>query len=134
MAPGRYSATSATRSSNSVGWTFFSASRMPSDSNWNTPTASPRAIISYVFSSRPARDDVQRVLDHVEVAQAEEVHLQEADLLDRLHRVLRHRAVDLRAVLPHAGVRELERDDVGEIAVGDDDRGRVDRRVADDAL
>src|ERR1044072_2358678 len=34
MAPGRYSATSATRSSNSVGPTFFSASRMPSDSNW----------------------------------------------------------------------------------------------------
>jgi hypothetical protein len=24
---------------------------MPSDSNWNTPTASPRAIISYVFAS-----------------------------------------------------------------------------------
>ena len=30
-----------------------------------------------------ALDDVQRVLDHVEVAQAEEVHLEQADLLDR---------------------------------------------------
>ena len=38
-----------------------------------------------------ALDDVERVLDHVEVAQAEEVHLQQADLLDRLHRELRHR-------------------------------------------
>ena len=46
MAPGRYSATSATRSSNSVGLTLRSASRMPSDSNWNTPIESPRAIIS----------------------------------------------------------------------------------------
>ena len=38
----------------------------------------------------PARaaDDLDRVLDHVEVAQAEEVHLQQADLLDRAHRVL----------------------------------------------
>ena len=31
---------------NSVGRTFFSASRMPSDSNWNTPIESPRASIS----------------------------------------------------------------------------------------
>ena len=46
MAPGRYSALSATRSSNSVGLTWRSASRMPSDSNWNTPIESPRAIIS----------------------------------------------------------------------------------------
>ena len=51
IAPGRYSATSATRSSNSVGRTFLSASRMPSDSNWNTPIESPRASIAYVLAS-----------------------------------------------------------------------------------
>ena len=33
-------------SSNSVGFTWRSASRMPVDSNWKTPVASPRAIIS----------------------------------------------------------------------------------------
>ena len=37
-----------------------------------------------------ALDDVDRVLDHVEVAEAEEVHLQQPDLLDRPHRVLGH--------------------------------------------
>ena len=37
-----------------------------------------------------APDDVHGVLDHVEVAQPEEVHLQQADLLDRAHRVLGH--------------------------------------------
>ena len=84
--------------------------------------------------ARRALDDVQRVLDHVEVAQAQEVHLQQADLLDRLHRELRDRAVDLRAVLARAGVGELERHDVRQRAVGDHDRGGVDRRVADDAL
>ena len=84
----------------------------------------------------PARalDDGQRVLDHVEVAQAEEVHLQQPDLLDGLHRVLGDGAEDLRAVLPHAGVGELERDDVRQRAVGDDDGGGVDARVADDPL
>ena len=46
IAPGRYSASSATRSSNSVGLTWRRALCMPSDSNWNTPTESPRAIIS----------------------------------------------------------------------------------------
>ena len=81
-----------------------------------------------------ALDDGQRVLDDVEVAQAQEVHLEQADLLDRLHRVLGDRAVDLRAVLPHAGVGELERDDVGQRAVGDHDGGGVDRGVADDPL
>ena len=83
---------------------------------------------------RRALDDVQRVLDHVEVAQAQEVHLEQADLLDRLHRELRDRAVDLRAVLARAGVGQLQRHDVGQLAVGDHDRGGVDRRVADDAL
>ena len=85
-----------------------------------------------------ALDDVQGVLDHVEVAQPEEVHLQQADLLDRLHRVLRHRAVDALAVGvgPRRARRlgELQRHDVGQRAVGDHDRRGMDRGVADDAL
>ncbi len=81
-----------------------------------------------------ALDDVERVLDHVEVAQAEEVHLQQADLLDRLHRELRHRAVGALAVLVGARVGELQRHDVGQRPVGDHDRGGVDRGVAHDPL
>ena len=82
-----------------------------------------------------AGDDVERVLDHVEVAQPEEVHLQQAERLDRLHRVLRDDAVDAVAVLVgRVRVGELDRDDVGQRAVGDHDRGGVDRGVAHDAL
>ena len=78
----------------------FIASRMPSDSSWKTPVrvaaGEHREGLGVVdrdladVDARPARalDDVDRVLDHVEVAQAEEVHLQQADLLDRAHRVL----------------------------------------------
>ena len=47
---------------------------------------------------------------------------------------LRDRPVDLVAVLARAGVGQLQRDDVGQAAVGDHDRRGVDRRVADDAL
>ena len=38
-------------SSNSVGLTFFIASRMPSDSSWKTPVESPRASMSKVAGS-----------------------------------------------------------------------------------
>src|SRR6266511_1568070 len=38
-------------SSNSVGFTCRSASRMPDDSNWKTPVESPRASIAYVCAS-----------------------------------------------------------------------------------
>ncbi len=81
-----------------------------------------------------ALDDVERVLDHVEVAQAQEVHLEQADLLDRLHRELRDRAEHALAVLVGAGVGELQRHDVGQRPVGDHDRGGVDRGVAHDPL
>ena len=88
--PGGTAALSATRSSNSVGRTLRRASCMPSDSNWNTPTESPRASISYGPiverqrrhvrpPPRGALDDVQGVLDDVEVAQTQEVHLQEPE-------------------------------------------------------
>ena len=69
-------------------------------------------------------------------AQPEEVHLEQADLLDRLHRVLRDRAVRAPALLVHhaAVLRELKRHDVRQGPVGDDHRRRVDRRVAHGAL
>ena len=82
-----------------------------------------------------AADDVQRVLDDVEVAQAQEVHLEQAELLDGLHRELRDLPVDL--VARRVGlvrVCQLQRDDVGQRHARDDDRSRVDRVVADDAL
>ena len=88
-----------------------------------------------------AADDLDRVLDHVEVAQAEEVHLQQADLLDRPHRVLGDDLVlalrlAVRALLGGraAILGELQRHDLVQRAIGDHDGGRVDRVVADDAL
>ena len=63
---------------------------MPDDSNWKTPVASPRASISYVLLSSigsvvdvEVADQLDRLVDHVEVAQAEEVHLQQAELARR---------------------------------------------------
>ena len=84
-----------------------------------------------------ALDDVQRVLDDVEVAQAEEVHLQQAELLDRLHRELRDElvvALPVAVAVARARVGELERDDVRERLARDHDRRGVDRGVADDPL
>ena len=81
--------------------------------------------------------DVQGRLDHVEVAQTEEVHLQQADLLDRLHRVLRDRAVGALALGVRGGAAilgELQRHDVRERSVGDHHGGGVDGGVADDPL
>ena len=81
-----------------------------------------------------ALDDVQRVLDHVEVAQPEEVHLEDADLADRVHRELGHGAELALPALVHPRVGELQRHDVGQRAVGDHHRGGVDRGVAHDPL
>ena len=88
-----------------------------------------------------ALDDLDRVLDHVEVAQPEEVHLQQPDLLDRPHRVLGDDLVRAlaacRSPFSAAGAAvlgELQRDDLLQRPVGDHDRGGVDRVVADDPL
>ena len=56
----------------------------------------------------------------------EEVHLQQAERLDVPHPELRHRLLALALA--------LERDDVGQRPVGDDDAGGVDRVLADEAL
>ena len=100
---------------------------MPDDSNWKTPVASPRASIAYVFLSssgifadvEAAADERDRLVDHVEVAQAEEVHLQQAERLDRVHRELRHDLL--------VGALLLQRHDVHQRLGADHDAGGVDR-------
>ena len=70
-------------------------------------------------------DDLERRLDDVEVAQPEEVHLEQAELGDVVH-------VELRDDLGVALL--LQRHVVGERLVADHDRGGVDGVVADEAL
>ena len=117
---------------------------MAAPSSWKTPIDSPRRSISKVCSSssgdvvdvgaRPGRllDEVERHLDHREVAQPEEVHLQQAELLDAVHLVLGddRRVARVRARLGLA----LDRQVLGERLVGDDDRGGVDAVLAAQAL
>ena len=106
--------------------TSRSASRIPDDSNWKTPIASPRASIAYVFAVverdradvDPA-DELDRLVDHVEVAQAEEVHLEQAERLDVAHRELRHHLL--------VGALLLQRDDLDQRLRPDHDARRVDR-------
>ncbi len=73
-------------------------------------------------------DQVERDLDDVEVAQAEEVHLQQAELFDAVHLVLRHH----RRVFER-GIRlglALDRQVLGQRLAGDDHRGGVDAVLA----
>ncbi len=100
IGPGRYSATRAATSPSSVGARARTSARMLEPSSWNTPTVSPRFNSSNVAgSSRStwsmsgrcagvALDHVERPLDDAQVAQAEEVHLQQAELFDGVHFVL----------------------------------------------
>ena len=74
----------------------------------------------------PAADEPDGLVDHVEVAEPEEVHLQQAERLDVPHPELRDRLLALALA--------LERHDVGQRPVGDDDAGGVDRVLADEAL
>ncbi len=110
---------------------------MPGLSNWNTPVESPRASIVYVFSSSSGSLSIsmqtprvfsmmlERGLDDVQVAQAEEVHLEQAELGDVVH-------VELRDELGLALL--LQRQVLGERPVADHHGGRVDGVVADEAL
>ena len=72
------------------------------------------------------RDQPHGLVDDVEVAQAEEVHLEQAERLDVAHRVLRD----------EFGVRALalQRHVLDERAVADHDGGGVDRVLAHEAL
>ena len=69
--------------------------------------------------SRPPPIELDRLVDHVEVAQAEEVHLQQAERLDVAHRELRHDLL--------VGALLLERHDVDQRLGADHDAGGVDR-------
>ena len=71
-------------------------------------------------------DEPDRLVDDVEVAQAEEVHLQEAERLDVLHREL--------GTTLWLGALLLERHVLGQRTVADDDARGVDRVLADEAL
>ena len=79
-----------------------------------------------------ALDDRQRVGDHVEVAQAQEVHLQQAQVLDAVHLVLGDDGGGL-GVLARLGLA-LDGQVVGERLLGDHDRGGVDAVLAAQAL
>ena len=86
---------------------------MPDDSNWKTPVASPRCehlvglrVVERDRADVDAADELDRLVDHVEVAQAEEVDLQQAERLDVAHRELGHDLL--------VGALLLERDDVGQ--------------------
>ena len=106
--------------------------RMPSDSIWKTPVVSPRPSISNVRGSSSgiareielgvldAPDLVLGVLHDRQVAQAEEVHLEQADPLDPLHVVLR---VDVVVAELISGVQSIER------ILRDHDAGGVGRGV-----
>ena len=75
-----------------------------------------------------ALDEVERDLDDVEVAQAEEVHLQQAEVFDTVHLVLRHHRClfERRSRLGLA----LDRQVFGERLARDDDGGGVDAVLA----
>ena len=105
---------------------------MPDDSNWKTPErvgarehlVGARVVerqvgqVAEVDVGRLA-DDADGLVDHVEVAQAEEVHLEEAERLDVAHRELRDDGL-ARTLL-------LQRQVLHQRAVADHDTGRVDR-------
>ncbi len=140
IGPGRYRATSAATSSKLDGASDRMSARIGPPSSWNTPIESPRQSMASVSASssgtasmssstpRVVADDLERVGDHVEVAQAEEVHLQQAEVLDAVHLVLRddRRVLD---VLPALGLA-LDRQVGGERLLGDHDRGGVDAVLA----
>ena len=73
-----------------------------------------------------AADEVDRLVDHVEVAQSEEVDLQQAERLDVLHRELRHDLL--------VGAFLLQRHDVDQRAGADHHPRRVDRVLPDEAF
>ena len=108
-------------------------SRMPPDSNWKMPLVKPLVKISYVFASSSGKSSMTsstprcfsirrlRVFDDRERRQAEEVHLEKAELLEAAHVVLRDDFVLVRLV---------KRDEFLQRRRRDDDAGGVDRRVA----
>ena len=114
-------------SSNTVGFTARSASRIPDDSNWKTPVESARASISYVLRSSSGIVPISSPLPISSTALSitsrlrspRKSTLSKPERLDVLHRDLRH---DL-----GVGALLLQRDDLDQRLGADDDSGRVDR-------
>ena len=121
------------------------SARIGPPSSWNTPIVSPalehleglRVVERDVVDVGPRcplrrLDEIERELDDVEVAQPEEVHLEQAEVLDAVHLVLG----DDRGVLDvAAGLRlALDRQVLGERLARDHDRGGVDAVLAPQAL
>ena len=68
----------------------------------------------------------QRVLDHGQTFEPEEIHLEQAKIVQRTHRILADHVVAFDVA--------AERDVIGQIAIGDDDTGRVHPGIAREAL
>ena len=131
---------SAATSSNEVGISERSSARIGPPSSWNTPTVSPapqqveglrvveRDAVDVGAGAGALLDEPERDLEHVEVAQPQEVHLEEAEVLDAVHLVLGddRGVLDLPARLRLA----LDREVLGERLARDHHRGGVDAVLA----
>ena len=105
----------------------------PADSIWKMPIVSPRlrarksprhpaeSVLSEK-SGHALPDQRHRVLDHCQRFQAQEIHLEQAEIVQRPHRILADDFVSF-------GVA-AERHVFGQIAIADDDAGRVHAGVA----
>ena len=89
-------------------------------------------VVDVDLDATGAPDQLERVGDDVEVAQAQEVHLEQAELLDAVHLVL---GDDRRLFDRHAGLGlALDRQVLGQRLLGDHHRGGVDAVLASQPL
>ena len=144
IGPGRYNATSAATSSKLVGANERSvgAHRGALELEHTYRVTAPEHLEGRLVVERhrvdvgtgPGRlfDEVEGHLDDREVAQPEEVHLQQAEILDSVHLVLGH---DRGLARIGAGFwLALHGQVLGEGLVGDDDGGGVDTVLATEPL
>ena len=144
IGPGRYRATRAATSSKHVGASARSVVRIADALELEDPdrVAAAQHLVGALVvegdvvdvGSVPGRllDEVERRLDHRQVPQSEEVHLQQAERLDPVHLVL---GDDRRVagIGPGLGLA-LDRQVLGERLFRDDDGGGVDAVLAAQAL
>ena len=89
-------------------------------------------VVDVEVDPRRRLDELQRPVDDRQVAQAEEVHLEEAEVLHAVHLVLRD---DRRVLQAAAGLGlALDRQVLGQRVPGDDDGGGVDPVLAAEPL
>ena len=144
IGPGRYKATRAATSSKLVGASErnVAAHRGPLELEDPDGIAPAQHLEGPLVIERhavyvgplPCRllDQIEGHLDHRQVAQAEEVHLQQAEVLDAVHLVLGDDRCIAR-VRARLGLA-LHRQVLGERLLGDDDRGGMDAVLAPEAL